>query len=321
MPAKPASFPSSVKVGGDVPHSSRTMELAPDGTELLYGDEHKLFQLRRGEKALRLLETKSLRIASACPLGEGGAAVAYQYCDDGDHVDVRDASGAVTTYRAPKDAPLLGCVVSTEAKALVGWGRASPEAGPLQLWWWSLGEPKKAPVVQTLESGVVGSAVFVDGTLYITIGEKLFAATAASAGAASIDGDLSPYTLAGARTGGRLLAKSGKSFVGLAMKGAAGKTLYTLPPVLKHARLTADGSRIVGYGPSIERAPAAVQDAYPEWLKTNFVALFDGATGKRLGWGKIADNVDALAIVDDAFIVTQSVKRIAFHAWKLATES
>jgi len=317
MAAKLASFPSSVKVGGDVTYSGRTLEVAPDGAELLYGDAQALFRLRRGEKVLQKIDTGERHIVSASALGGGEVAVGlWGVGDEPPRVEVFDANTSLATYEVPEAAVLSGCLASRQAEAIVGWGMASTEDRKLQLWWWPLGAPGGPRVTHAIAAeGIVLDAAFVGTKLFVSAGDKLFVATSSEIAAVKTDGG--PTRLAGARTGTNLLARVGRSFVVMTTDG---EVVHTLPPVLKLAQLTADGRRVVGYGESLDvKTPIEVRERYPEWARTNFVASFDTATGERLGWGKVADSVDALALVDDELIVTKSVKRIAFHPWKLAT--
>jgi hypothetical protein len=80
---------------------------------------------------------------------------------------------------------------------------------------------------------------------------------------------------------------------------------------------------VVGYGEALrhQQVPSELFDAHPEWQKTDFIARFDAATGARLGWGPISDPVDLLTFTDGELIVTKSVRRIAFHPWKLVSEN
>ena len=317
MAAKPASFPSSVKVGGDVTYSGRILEVAPDGAELLYGDAQALFRLRRGEKALQKIDTGERHIVSASALPGGEVAVGLWGADDeAPRVEVFGAKTRIATYELPEAAVLSGCLASRQAEAIVAWGMASTEDRRLQLWWWPLGSPGAPRVTHTIAAeGIVLDAAFVGAKLFVSAGDELFVATSSEIAAVKTDGG--PTRLAGARTGTNLLARVGRSFVVMTTDG---EVVHTLPPVLKLAQLTADGRRVVGYGESLDvKTPIDVRERYPEWARTNFVASFDTATGERLGWGKVADSVDALALVDDELIVTKSVKRIAFHPWKLAT--
>ncbi len=318
MAAKRASFPSTVKVGGDITYSGRILEVAPDGTELLYGDSASLFCLRRGEKAFRKIDTHGRSIESGCALGGGQRVLALGGLeDDPPRIEWVDDEATLATYHLPADATLAGCIAARHAEALVAWGTPSLEDRRLQLWWWRLGAPEKPPVtLEVATEGMVSGAAFVGAQLFVSAQDRLFAATSSAITALDLAG---PGKLSGARAGTHLLARVGRAFATLTSEG---KVLHTLPPVLKLAQLTADGRRIVGYGASLDvKTPIEVRDRYPEWARTDFVAQFDAVTGEHLGWGKIADSVDALALLDDELIVTKSVKRIAFHPWKLLSES
>lgn len=307
---KPATFPATLKLGGDITYSGRTLDLAPDGSELVYGDASSLFRLPRGEKALRKMDTDRY-LEGGVALGGGEVVVALSGLgDDPPRLDLFDAARRIATFAVPEEGNPLGLAASRESESLVAWGLTSDRP---TLWWWRLGAPAAAPVALPL-AAVPFAAAFVGGTLFLSASDKLYAATVK--GITHLDGaDVS--ALSGARSGSRLLARSGKSFVVL---GTDGGVIRALPPVLKHARLTADGRRVVGYGDAFDvRTPVEARDLYPEWERTNFLAQFDATTGERLGWGKIADSVDAIALADDELVVTKSVKRIAFHPWKVLT--
>jgi hypothetical protein len=318
VPAKPAKFPTAIKLGGDVTYSGRTLELSPDGTALLYGDTQSLFRIHRGEKALQKVDSKGQYLLStACALDATRAVIGFPSDEAGPHLDVCDARTTLATYRMPEEAALHGCAASLDAECVVGWGWDSIESKRLQLWWWPLGAAAGKPVThQIAPSGMVNAAAFADGTLFVTADDKLYSATASKVAQVKLASDLFPGAVSGARAGSRLVVRSGKRFVSLTTDG---KALHAFPPILKVARMTADGTQVVAYGEALrhQQAPTDVVDAYPEWLKTDFIARFDSATGERLGWGEIADSVDLLAIQEGEFVVTKSVKRLAFHPWKL----
>lgn len=311
MAARPAKFPANVKVGGNVPFSGRILDLASDGSELVYGDPTAVFRLPRGAKALDKIETDR-SIVGAAALGGGTVAVALSGLgDEPPRIDVLDA-GKRTSLVVPGEGSLNGCLASRQAEALVGWGRASLEDERLVVWWWRLGSAAP-PVAHTLPvDGVVLGASFVGATLFVSAAERIFSVT--PKGVAPV-ADVDAGALHGARDGSRLLARLAKQFVVL---GTDGKAIQSLPPVLKLARLTADGKRVVGYGAAFDvRTPLEMREKYPEWARTDFLAQFDAATGERLGWGKVADSADLLALVDGEAVVTKSVKRIAFHPWTI----
>lgn len=307
---KPATFPATLKLGGDVTHAGRTLDLAPDGSELVYGDSTAVFRVQRGDKALRKVDTDRY-LAGLVALGGGQIVVALSGRDDEPpRLDLFDASQRVASFTVPGEGNPTGLAASREAEAVVAWGLSSDRP---MVWWWRLGAPTAAPIGLPIDAVPFGAA-FVGGALFVSASDKLYAVT--PKGITHVDG-VSVGALSGARSGSRLLARSGKSFVVL---GTDGGVIRALPPVLKHARLTADGRRVVGYGDAFDvRTPVEARDLYPEWARTNFLAQFDATTGERLGWGKIADSVDAIALADDELVVTKSVKRIAFHPWKVLT--
>ncbi len=322
MPPKTAKFPASLKLGGDVTYAGRTFELSSDGAELLYGDTQALFHVARGAKALAKLDTQGQSLtATASMLERGRAVVGFPSDEDGPHVDVCTVEGSTATLRLPGDAALHGCIASLDADAIVAWGWDSIDDKRPHLWWWSLGAPAKKPTALSIApSGMVLGAAFVGSTLFVTIDDHLFSATSAGVKPVSLAAGIMPSTLTGARTGSHLLARSAKKFVVLT---TSGKVVHSFPPFLKLARLTNDGAQVVGYGQALrhQQVPPDVLAAHPELLQSDFVAHFDAASGKRLGWGKIADSVDQLQVVDGDLIVTKSVKRIAFHPWKLVSEN
>lgn len=312
MASKVATFASTVKLGGDITYSGTLLEIAPDGAELVYGSADALFRLRRGDKALKKVDTA--RVASAMALGGGLILAGAPYQDDGDSVDVYDQANAVVArYVLPAEASLQGCTGSTQAGAIVAWARA--ESGALEVYWWSLGAPDSKPVVHALTpSGVVDGATFVGETLFLTTSDKLFAATASKLVQVAT-GELMPGRIDGATAGDRLVVRSGKCFVTLKTDGTV---LHAFPPLFKLARITPDGKHVLFYGTRYDvRTPADAAALFPEGASSDFVAWFDAATGERLGWGKMADSLDALAMIEGELIVGKSVKRLAVHPWKL----
>jgi hypothetical protein len=317
MSAKPARFPPAIKLGGDITYAGRTLELSPDGTGLLYGDHQSLFRIRRGEKALQKVDSKGQYLLSmACALDADRTVFGLPSHDAGPRLEVCDSHTTLATYQVPEGAALHGCAAALDAECVVGWGWDSLESKRLQLWWWSLKSAGKPSTHELAPSGMVTAAAFAAGTLFLTADDKLYSATASKIAQVKLAADLFPGALSGARAASRLLVRSAKRFVSLTSDG---KTLHAFPPFLKVARMTADGTQVVGYGEALrhQQVPSDVFDAYPEWQKTDFIARFDAATGERLGWGEISDSVDLLAIQDGELIVTKSVKRLAFHPWKL----
>jgi hypothetical protein len=322
MPPKVAKFPTSLKLGGDVTYAGRTLELSPDGGALVYGNQDGHFSIARGEKALTKLKTNEYVTATACALDRERVLVGFPDPENGAHVDVLSRDGeVVATFRLPRDAALHGCIASVDADAVVAWGWDSVDAARPHLWWWSLASPKAKPTaLEIAPTGMVHGAAFVGSTLFLNPHDQLFAATPAGVTKVEVGKGLMPNRVAGARSGKHLLVGSAKQLRVLSTKGTL---VHSFPPFLGAARLTPDGSQVVGYGMALrhQTVPHELIDAHPEWLTTSFIARFDAKTGERLGWGPITDAVDMIALAEGELIVTKSVKRIAFHPWKLVTEN
>jgi hypothetical protein len=288
------------------------VHVALDGSEVVYGDAAAVARLRRGEKQLTRLPTDSY-IAGVAPLGRGYVAIAING-DDAPRIEIYgDDNSIVGLLALPAGSYLTGCSAGTAA--FVAWGRASEDAASLTLWWWPL---------PTTEAGVVTTptarydiatdaieATWVGAQLCLVSDTRLWLGTTAGAVPVALPEGMEPRALSGCAAD-RILFRSSRRFVVVQTDGAL---VQELPPVLKVARLSPDGRRVIGYGDGHSHTtPADVRDRFPEWERDEFLASFDVDSGERIAWTK-SKVLDGLAVLDDDTIVTVGLKGLGFVPW------
>ena len=308
--AKAAKFPGSTTLGGLAINGR--VHVALDGSEALYGDAAAVARLRRGEKQLTRLPTDAC-IAGVAALGGGLTATAING-DDAPRIDIYgDDNSIVGVLALPAGAYLTGCTAGPAA--FVAWGRASEDATSLTLWWWPLPTTGAAIVTTpTARCDIATDAIeatWVGAQLCLASDTRLWLATTAGAVPVPLPRGMEPRALSGCAAD-RILFRSSRRFVVLQTDGAL---VQELPPVLKVARLSPDGRRVIGYGEGHSHTtPADVRDRFPEWERDEFLASFDVDSGERIAWTK-SKVLDGLAVIDDDTVVTVALKGLGFVPW------